>query len=170
MISTMGCESSAKPKKETLAVKDNAEKTTAQNEISIVDTGQAYFKVIVTKNDEPYINYEGDYPVGSKFDSNFTIQLCASRHILEVSDMLNIDIYTKKIVTGNFSVILSNEQGKATMNMTPLKDNSFAPDEGSVTITKYNDSLISGKFSAKGMDYDSNKMLVRGVFLNLKYN
>ena len=167
---TTGCKPPVKKDKEITAAKNDSEKIAGQKELNIPDTGQVYFKVNVTKNNEPYINYEGDYPVGSRYDSNFTIQLCASKHILEVSDMLNIDIYIKRITTGNFPVMVNSEQEKATMNMTPLKGNSFAPGEGSVTITKYNDSLISGKFAAKGMDYDSNKMIIKGVFLNLKYN
>jgi hypothetical protein len=168
---TTGCKPSVKNDKEIIVeTKNDSEKISEIKELNIADTGQVYFKVNITQNNQPYINYEGDYPVGSRFDSNFTIQLCASKHILEVSDMLNIDIYIKGITTGNFPVMVNSEQGKSTMNMTPLKGNSFAPGEGIVTITKYNDSLISGKFAAKGMDYDSNKLLVRGVFLNLKYN
>lgn len=171
IVNIAGCKSFVKNDKEiTAETKNDSEKISEIKELNIADTGQVYFKVDVTKNNQPYINYEGDYPVGSRYDSNFTIQLCASKHILEVSDMLNIDIYIKKITTGNFPVMVNSEQEKATMNMTPLKGNSFAPGEGIVTITKYNDSLISGKFAAKGMDYDSNKMIIKGVFLNLKYN
>ncbi len=171
IVNIAGCKSFVKNDKEIIAeTKNDSEKIPEIKELNIADTGQVYFKVNVTKNNQPYINYEGDYPVGSRYDSNFTIQLCASKHILEVSDMLNIDIYIKKITTGNFPVMVNSEQEKATMNMTPLKGNSFAPGEGIVTITKYNDSLISGKFAAKGMDYDSNKMIIKGVFLNLKYN
>ena len=166
-----GCKPSVKNDKEIIAeTKNDSEKISEIKELNIADTGQVYFKVNGTKNNQPYINYEGDYPVGSRFDSDFTIQLCASKHILDVSDMLNIDIYIKGIATGNFPVIVGNEQGKATMLMTPVKGNSFTPGEGSITITKYNDTLISGKFEGQGIDYDSNKMSVRGVFLNLKYN
>jgi hypothetical protein len=169
-ISVLGCNSSPKNDKQiSRVVKNDSEKAPEQKELNIVDTGQVYFKVNCTKNNQPYINYEGDYPVGSRLDSDFTVQLCASKHILDVSDMLNIDIYIKGIVTGNFPVIVGNEQGKATMLMTPVKGNSFTPGEGSITITKYNDTLISGKFEGHGIDYDSNKMTISGVFLNLKY-
>ena len=171
IVNIAGCKTFVKNDKGIIAeTKNDSEKIAGQKDLNIPDTGQVYFKVNITQNNKPYINYEGDYPVGSRYDSNFTIQLCASKHILEVSDMLNIDIYIKGITTGNFPVVVNNEQGKATMNMTPLKGNSFAPGEGIVTITTYNDSLISGKFTAKGMDYDSNKMIIKGVFLSLKYN
>ena len=153
----------------SIAEKIDSSKTVAQKEPDIPDTGQVYFKVNVIKNNQPYLNYEGDYPVGSRLDSDFTVQLCASKHILDVSDMVNIDIYIKGIVTGKFPVIVATEQGKATILMTPVKGSSFVPGEGSVTITKYNDKLISGKFEGRGMDYDSNKMSISGVFLNLKY-
>ena len=171
IVNIAGCKTFVKNDKGIIAeTKNDSEKIAGQKDLNIPDTGQVYFKVNITQNNKPYINYEGDYPVGSRYDSNFTIQLCASKHILEVSDMLNIDIYIKGTTTGNFPVVVNNEQGKATMNMTPLKGNSFAPGEGIVTITTYNDSLISGKFTAKGMDYDSNKMIIKGVFLSLKYN
>ena len=102
-ITVLGCNSSPKNDKQiSRVVKNDSEKTPEQKELNIVDTGQVYFKVNCTKNNQPYINYEGDYPVGSRLDSDFTIQLCASKHILDVSDMLNIDIYIKGIVTGNF--------------------------------------------------------------------
>lgn len=166
----VGCNSSPKNvAQKSDSIKIDSEKTVIQNEPDIVDTGQVYFKVNLVKNNQPYINYEGDYPVGSRLDSDFTIQLCASKHILEVSDMVNIDIYIKGIVTGKFPVIVATEQGKANILMTPVKGSSFVPEEGSVTITKYNDKLISGKFEGKGMDYDSNKVSISGVFLNLKY-
>lgn len=156
-------------KQKDSVVKTDSANVTALIEPDILDTGQVYFKVSCTRNKMPYINYEGNYPVGSRLDSDFTVQLCASKHILDVSDMLNIDIYIKSISTGKFPVIIGNEQGKAAMLMTPVKDNSFTPAEGSVTITKYNDSVISGKFEGRGLDYDSNKMTISGVFLNLKY-
>jgi hypothetical protein len=166
----IGCKPSLKKDKElTAETKKDLEKPEELSELNIPDTGQVYFKVNVTKNNEPYLNYEGDYPVGSRLDSDFTVQLCASKHILDVSDMVNIDIYIKEIVTGKFPVIVATEQGKATILLTPVKGSSFVPDEGSVTITKYDDKLISGKFEGRGMDYDSNKMSISGVFLNLKY-
>ena len=170
MALSVGCNPS--PKNEKIISDSNrndAEKIIKPMELPIADTGQLYFKVSVTKNNEPYIKYEGYYPTGSRLDSDFTVQLLASKHILEQSDMLNIDIYIKGINTGSFPVIVSNEQGKATMLLTPVKGNSFTAAEGSVVITKYNDSFISGKFVRKGIDYDSNKMMINGVFLNLKY-
>ena len=170
MALSVGCNTSPKNDKAMQdSIKNTAGKIIKPMELPVADTGQVYFKVNVTKNNEPYIKYEGDYPTGSRFDSDFTVQLCASKHILEQSDMLNIDIYIKGINTGSFPVIVNNEQGKATMLMTPVKGNSFAISEGSVAITKYNDSFISGKFEGRGIDYDSNKMMISGVFLNLKY-
>ena len=175
IVVTAGCKLSVKKDKEADAARNiDSEKIAEQKELNIVDTGQVYFKVMVKKNNHSYINYEGDYPVGSRFDSNFTIQLCASKHILDVSNMLNIDIYIKKITTGNFPVIANSQPGKATMNMTPAKDGSygisFSPDNGKVVITKYTDSLISGKFQAYGIDADSNKISISGLFLNVKYS
>ena len=170
MALSVGCNTSPKNEKAISdSAKNDAGKIIQPMEFTIADTGQVYFKVNVTKNNEPYIKYEGDYPTGSRFDSSFTVQLCASKHILEQSDMLNIDIYIKEMITGSFPVIVNNEQGKANMLMTPVKGNSFAVSEGSVAITKYNDSFISGKFEGRAIDYDSNKMTISGVFLNLKY-
>jgi hypothetical protein len=142
----------------------------AIKELPIVDTGQSYFFVNAMKNDAPFIHYEGDYPIGSRLDSDFTLQFNASRHILDVSDMINIDIYIKSIVTGSFPLVTTTEQGKANLILTPLKGTTFEPVDGSVAITKYSETLISGKFEGHGIDPDSNKVSITGYFLNVKYS
>jgi hypothetical protein len=142
----------------------------AIKESPIVDTGQSYFFVNATKNDAPFVHYEGDYPIGSRLDSDFTLQFNASRHILDVSDMINIDIYIKGMVTGSFPLVTTTEQGRANLILTPLRGTTFEPVDGRISITKYNESTISGKFEGHGIDPDSNKVSVTGYFLNVKYS
>ena len=167
-----GCNPSAKNDAQTAAeIKSDSGNITLQKEPNILDTGQVYFKVNVTKNNQPYLNYQGDYPIATKQDTFFTIQLNASRDLSIPSDVLGIDVYIKQMSTGSFPVvgILNREQGKATMLMTTPKGNAFQSKEGSVTITKYTDSLFSGKFEGKATNYEGNKMAVNGVLLNVRY-
>jgi hypothetical protein len=170
LISVIGCQSSAKPK-ELLAVK-GGDKTFDQNAVTVVDTGQAYFKVVGTKNGQPLINYEGDYPTATRQDTFFTVGLGASRDVSVWSDMLAITIYSKQMATGSFPVvgILYAEEGKATMLLTsPTDGNVSQPKKGTVTITKFTDSLFSGKFEGKSNTQDGSEMGISGVFLNVKY-
>jgi FlaG/FlaF family flagellin (archaellin) len=171
-IIAAGCQSSAKNDAQTLAEKSpDTANTTLQKEPDILDTGQIYFKVHVTKNNQPYSNYEGDYPTATKQDTFFTIQLSASRDLSIYNDNVSIDIYTKQMSLKSFPVvkILNSDEGKATLYMGSPKGNDFQSQEGSVTITKYNDSQFSGKFEGKATNHEGNKMAITGLFLNVKY-
>ena len=170
----VGCKSPVKNNKETYTAKNDSEKIAEYKQLSVIDTGQVYFHVILTKNNQPFKNYEGDYPVATKLDSSIAIQLFASKHILDITDMLDMTVYAKEKSMGNFPVNINPEKGKAIMNMTTVKNeevgSSILLDKGNMAITKYTDSLISGNFHASGMDADSNKISLSGLFLNVKYN
>jgi len=171
LISVIGCQSSAKPNP-LLAVKGDSERAIGQNAVTVVDTGQVYFKVVGTKNGQPLFNYEGDYPTATQQDTFFTVGLGASRDVSVWSDMLAITIYIKQMATGSFPVvgILYAGEGKATMLHTSPKDGNVSqPKKGTVTITKFTESMFSGKFEGRSVTQDGSEMSISGVFLNVKY-
>lgn len=172
LVSIIGCQSSAKPKEELLAVKDGGERAFVQDAVTVVDSGQVYFKVVGTKNKKPLFNYEGDYPKASQQDTFFTVGLGASRDVSTWSDMLAITIYIKRMNTGSFPVvgILYGKEGKATMLLTSPNDgNASQPKKGTVTITKFTDSLFSGRFEGESINREGSEMSITGVFINVKY-
>ena len=171
LFAAVGCQSSAKPTPGLLAANDAGVNAVVQNEVTVVDTGQVYFKVVGTKNNQPLLSYEGDFPTATQQDTFFTVGLGASRDVAVWSDMLSITIYIKNMTTGSFPVVgmLYAVEGKATMLLTSPKDgNASQPKEGTVTITKFTDSHFSGRFEGKSVQ-EGNAMSISGVFLNVKY-
>lgn len=172
LVSAIGCQSYAKPKEAPAVVKGDSQKAVSQGEVTVVDTGQVYFKVVGTKNGQPLLNYEGDYPTATQQDTFFTVGLGASRDVSVWSDMLAITIYAKQMTAGSFPVvgILYAGAGKATMLLTSPKDGNVSqPKKGKVTITKFTDSLFSGKFEGNSTTQDGSEMGISGVFLNVRY-
>ena len=56
--------------------------------LQIKDSGQQYFKVIILKNNQPCINYEGDFPLGIYAGKNFNLQFPASKRMMKISHYL----------------------------------------------------------------------------------
>lgn len=168
----VACHSSAKPNNETSNLKTDIEGTSLPAEIETVDTGQAYFKVVCTKDNLPLHTFEGVEPTAIQLDTFFTVALALPVVANKWVDNLDIKIYIKKMAAGNYPVvgILYSRDGKATMLLTsPKEEYSSQPKEGLVTITKITDSTFSGKFAGTSITHEGNKMGIHGVFLNVKY-
>jgi hypothetical protein len=132
-----------------------------------------YFKVDITKNDTPYINYEGNWPLLLSSNNSSTIQLAASKKLMSITNMLTI--YMHGLPSGKVPVVLSNrEADKASMVMSQVINGNYdipiMPDEGVLNITKNTGKVLSGNFEAKAIDANKNKFLFTGVFLNLGVN
>jgi hypothetical protein len=160
--------------KQNGAIKDSS-KTQAQQAVdrSIVDIGRVWFQVSVTKNDTPYMHYEGAWPVLLMSNNFATLQLIASKDLMSVSNMLTI--YMKGLPTGKVPVVLSgNEKGTVNMIMSPVINGSYdipiSPDKGFLEITKNTGSVLSGTFEAKAVDDNKNNFLLTGNFFNVKVN
>ncbi len=139
----------------------------------IADSGQQYFKVTVTKNNQPYIQYEGDFPIAMFDEANFNIQFPASKRMLKISHFLVL--YFKGIAVGSFPVAPSgNEKGKPTIIFTPEKDGAYGIGvsmlSGTVSITKYSKQAVSGNIDAEGKDTDGNTIHIKASFINVKNN
>jgi hypothetical protein len=137
------------------------------------DTGQQYFKVLVTKNSQPMAQYEGDFPIAMFDEANFSIQFPASSRMLKISHFLVL--YFKGIMVGSFPVVISgHEKGKPTIIFTPEKDGAYGIGvsmiTGNVNITKYSAAIVSGNLDAEGKDTDGNNIHVKASFINIKNN
>ena len=135
------------------------------------DTGQVFYKVTATLNDTALLAYEGDFPDVFFMDSTLTIQLPASKHLLEVSHLLSIIFKHPK--AGSFPTITHGiESGKGLLTFSQAIDGSIGnvmeQEEGNVTFTKYDGKTVSGTISAKGKDKDGKTLAVSAKFINLK--
>ena len=142
-------------------------------EPTIVDTGQTWFKVNITRNDTPYLDYEGSWPVFFLSNNSATLQLSKSKNIMGITDI--ITIYMNGMPSCNVPIVLSNrDKGTASMILSPVTDGAYglpvSPTEGFLTITKNVDSIVSGTFEGKGIDLNNDVFLFKGYFLNAKIN
>jgi hypothetical protein len=167
---------------ETAASKDTAivaakpqpeEKVIKDEELPIVDTGQTWFRVKITKNDSAYMDYEGSWPVFFLSGNSATLQLSKSKAIMSITDILTI--YMNGMPTGKVPIVPSNrEKGTASMIMSTITDGAYGipilPTEGSFTITKNVNSIVSGNFDGKAVDGNKDTYLFKGYFLNAKIN
>ncbi len=157
----------------TPAEKPKAEQNIVEEHLPIVDTGQTWFRVKITKNDSLYMDYEGSWPVFFESNNSATLQLSKSKQIMSVSDILTF--YMNGVPTGKAPVVLSNsEKGTVSMIMMPVIDGAYglaiSATEGFFTITKNVNSIVSGNFEAKAIDLNKDVFLFRGYFLNAKIN
>jgi hypothetical protein len=172
-----GCNSSNKEKTPIVPAKGiDTIKTVVQEEIpdiQLPDSGQQYFKVVVTKNNQPLAQYEGDFPLGTFVDDNFTLQLPASKRMLKISHFLVL--YFKGVKEGSFPLAVSgSEKGKPTMIFTPEKDGAYGVNTsmstGTLNITKYSKKMVSGNCTASGKDIEGNRIAIKTSFINVKNN
>jgi hypothetical protein len=155
----------AKPQPEQQIVKEE--------ELPIVDTGQTWFRVKITKNDSAYMDYEGSWPVFFLSGNSATLQLSKSKAIMSITDILTI--YMNGMPAGKVPIVPSNrEKGTASMIMSTITDGAYGipilPTEGSLEITKNINEIVSGKFDGKAIDGNKDVYLFKGYFLNAKIN
>ena len=161
--------------KDTTAVapKSQPEKNLGKEALAIVDTGQTWFRVKITKNDSAFMDYEGSWPVFLFSNNSATLQLSKSKAIMSVTDILTL--YMNGMPSGKVPIVPSNsEKGTASMIMSTVTDGAYGipilPTEGSLTITKNINEIVSGNFEGKAIDANNDVYLFRGYFLNAKVN
>ncbi len=174
LILVAGCNNNDKNIDTKTAVNDT---TNMAREIktteAVVDSGQVWFRVSVTKNDTSYLKYEGNWPLLLSSNNSTTIQLAASKKLMSITNMLTI--YLHGLPAGKVDVVLSNrEKDKASMIMSQVINGSYdipiMPSEGYINITKNTGKVLSGNFEAKAIDAEKNKYIVSGAFLNVGVN
>jgi hypothetical protein len=162
--------------KDTLVVAakpQSEQKIIKEDELAVVDTGQTWFRVKITKNDSAFMDYEGSWPVFFESNNSATLQLSKSKKIMSVTDILTI--YMNGVPSGKAPIVLSNrEKGTVSMIMSPVTDGAYglpiSPTEGFFTITKNVNSVVSGNFEGKAIDSNKDVFLFKGYFLNAKIN
>lgn len=161
--------------KDTLAAaeKPQPEQKVVKEDLVVVDTGQTWFRVKITKNDSAYMDYEGSWPVFFESNNSATLQLSRSKKIMSVTDILTI--YMNGVPSGKAPVVLSNrEKGTVSMIMMPVTDGAYglpiSPTEGFLNITKNVNSVVTGNFEGKATDGNKDIYLFKGYFLNAKIN
>ena len=156
-----------------VAVKPQPEQKIVKEELAVVDTGQTWFRVKITKNDTAYMDYEGSWPVFFLSNNSATLQLSKSKNIMSVTDILTI--YMNGMPSGKTPIVLSNrEKGTASMIMSTVTDGVYGipilPTEGFLNITKNVNEIVSGNFEGKAIDANKDVYLFKGYFLNAKIN
>ena len=71
----------------TTAANIPPEQTKVEEPIAVVDTGQTWFRVRITKNDSDFMDYEGSWPMLLTANNFATLQLSRSKNIMSVSDI-----------------------------------------------------------------------------------
>jgi hypothetical protein len=169
---TSDSDSTAKENNTTAAIIPPEQKK-AEEPIAVVDTGQTWFRVMITKNDSDFMDYEGSWPMLLTANNFATLQLSRSKNIMSVSDILTFYIYglsvgTKPIVTN------AGKTGEVSMIMSPVKDGVYGlpiiPEKGSFTITKHDSTRISGNYEGEVVIEQKDIYKFRGAFLNVKFN
>jgi len=137
----------------------------------VADTGQTWFKVSVTRNDTPFISFEGTWPVLLTTEGFATLGLTASRGALTVSNGLTL--YMPGLFEGRLPVVRTTRtKEEVSMIMVPVVNGSYglaiAPDTGFIEITKKDGKIISGHFDAHSTNEYEYKYRFKGQFLNVK--
>lgn len=156
-----------------VAVKSQPEQKIAEEELPIVDTGQTWFRVRITKNDSAFMDYEGSWPVFFLSNNSATLQLSKSKAIMSVTDILTL--YMNGMPAGKVPIVPSNsEKGTASMIMSTVTDGVYGipilPSEGFLNITKNVDSIVTGNFEGKAVEANKITYQFKGYFLNVKIN
>lgn len=141
--------------------------------LAVVDTGQTWFRVLITKNDSAFMDYEGSWPMLLTANNFATLQLSRSKNIMSVSDILTVYIYGLSV--GKMPVVTNaGKTGEVSMIMSPVKDGAYGlpiiPDKGSFTITKHDSTRISGSYEGEVLHDQKDLYKFRGAFINVKFN
>ncbi len=154
-------------------IKDKPQEEQIKTEPAIVDSGQVWFRVNVTKNDTPYIHYEGTWPLLLMSNNSVTLQLSQSKKLMSITNMLTI--YMHGLPKGKVPIsITGRDTNTVSMGMSQVINGHYdipiLPGEGFLTITKNTGKVLSGNFESKAVDADKNKFTVTGAFLNVGVN
>ena len=160
--------------KETNASADIIKSEPKQAEaLAVVDTGQTWFRVRITKNDSAFMDYEGSWPVLLTANNFATLQLSRSKNIMSVSDILTFYIYG--LSEGKMPIVTNaGKTGEVSMIMSPVKDGVYGlpiiPEKGSFTITRHDSTRISGSYEGEVVNEQKDVYRFKGAFLNVKFN
>lgn len=157
----------------TKAEEPKTEQKIVGEQLPMVDTGQTWFRVKITKNDSAYMDYEGSWPVFFLSGNSATLQLSKSKAIMSITDILTI--YMNGMPSGKVPIVPSNrEKGTASMIMSTITDGAYGipilPTEGFLNITKNVNEIVSGNFEGKAIDASKDVYFFKGYFLNAKIN
>jgi|CXWL01.1.fsa_nt_gi hypothetical protein len=141
--------------------------------VPLADSGKPYFKVAVYRNKEALAQYEGDWAIPLQSGKNMSIQFSASRQLSKIAHFMVL--YFNSPSQGSFQIAPSgNEKGKPTLIFTQENDGEYgigtAALSGTVNITNYAASQISGDIKAAGKDEKGNLITMQIAFVNLKNN
>ncbi len=165
--------------------KNNSSKVTATTDSSspkkivslvpeIVDSGQVYFKVSLTKNDTPNVHFEGSWPLLLWAGNSATLQLGATKHLMMVIDMLTIYMHGLLPVGKAPVKVMNRDSNEVSIIMSQIKNGHYdipiLPNEGYFNITKNTGKAISGNFNVKAVDADKNVFILTGAFINIEAN
>ena len=161
--------------KETNASADiiKSEPKQAEEALAVVDTGQTWFRVRITKNDSAFMDYEGSWPMLLTANNFATLQLSRSKNIMSVSDILTFYIYG--LSEGKMPIVTNaGKTGEVSMIMSPVKDGVYGlpiiPEKGSFTITRHDSTRISGSYEGEVVNEQKDVYRFKGAFLNVKFN
>lgn len=160
--------------KETNASADIIKSEPKQAEaLAVVDTGQTWFRVRITKNDSAFMDYEGSWPMLLTANNFATLQLSRSKNIMSVSDILTFYIYG--LSEGKMPIVTNaGKTGEVSMIMSPVKDGVYGlpiiPEKGSFTITRHDSTRISGSYEGEVVNEQKDVYRFKGAFLNVKFN
>lgn len=144
-----------------------------EEQLTVVDTGQTWFRVKITKNDSLYMDYEGSWPVFFLSGNSGTLQLSKSKQIMSITEILTI--YMNGMPSGKVPVVMSNQQkGTVSMIFMPVNDGAYglaiSASEGFFNITKNVNEIVNGNFEAKANDLNNDVYMFKGYFINAKIN
>ena len=145
----------------------------AEEALAVVDTGQTWFRVRITKNDSAFMDYEGSWPMLLTANNFATLQLSRSKNIMSVSDILTFYIYG--LSEGKMPIVTNaGKTGEVSMIMSPVKDGVYGlpiiPEKGSFTITRHDSTRISGSYEGEVVNEQKDVYRFKGAFLNVKFN
>lgn len=148
------------------------EKKVVIEEPLIADTGQTWYKISVTKNDSPFIKYEGDWPILLTTNGFGTLEMKAKKGALVISHGITLYMYDWPS-TGRLAVV-NRPQAKGDINMIVMPaindvyGLAISPDSGYVNMVKNDGKLMTGNFEAYTTNDPSTIYRVTGQFLNIK--
>jgi len=150
--------------------KQSIEPKKIEEEPLVTDTGQTWFKIIVTRNDSSYINYEGSWPVYLTTEGFATLAFTASKGALVISHGLTL--YISGSSSGRMPIVRSEKKGEVSMTMIPEVNGAYSlpisPDTGFIEFTKNDGKVISGYFNAHSTNEYKDVYRFKGQFLNVK--
>jgi hypothetical protein len=158
-----------------IAEKKPIETKKIDEEPLVADTGQTWYKVSVTKNDTPYIKYEGTWPVLLTTEGFATLAFTAAKGALVISHGVTFYIYGWPPAIDRTPIIHSaSKKGETSMIMVPVENGAYSlaisADSGFFELTKNeNDGkVISGFFEAHATNANKDSFQFKGQFLNVK--